>query len=303
MKKLQKNQLKKQKLKKNNKSFKIFNPIQDVLEWDFFIFTKTILMNTRAAQLQAFDRLLTIMDDLREKCPWDQKQTMQSLRHLTIEETYELGDAILDNDLSEVKKELGDLLLHIVFYAKIGSETSDFDIADVCHEISEKLIHRHPHIYSDTVVKDEEEVKQNWEKLKLKEGKKSVLEGVPKSLPALVKASRIQDKVKGVGFDWEETHQVWDKVQEELEELQVEVQAGDQDKIEAEFGDVLFSMINYARFLNVNPEDALERTNKKFIKRFQYLESKASELGKPLMDMTLAEMDIFWEEAKRLPNK
>ncbi|WP_158729500.1 MULTISPECIES: nucleoside triphosphate pyrophosphohydrolase [unclassified Flavobacterium] len=260
-------------------------------------------MNTRAAQLQAFDRLLTIMDDLREKCPWDQKQTMQSLRHLTIEETYELGDAILDNDLSEVKKELGDLLLHIVFYAKIGSETSDFDIADVCHEISEKLIHRHPHIYSDTVVKDEEEVKQNWEKLKLKEGKKSVLEGVPKSLPALVKASRIQDKVKGVGFDWEETHQVWDKVQEELEELQVEVQAGDQDKIEAEFGDVLFSMINYARFLNVNPEDALERTNKKFIKRFQYLESKASELGKPLMDMTLAEMDIFWEEAKRLPNK
>ncbi|CAH0336281.1 Nucleoside triphosphate pyrophosphohydrolase [Flavobacterium sp. CECT 9288] len=260
-------------------------------------------MNTRAAQLQAFDRLLTIMDDLREKCPWDQKQTMQSLRHLTIEETYELGDAILDNDLNEVKKELGDLLLHIVFYAKIGSETSDFDIADVCHEISEKLIHRHPHIYSDTVVKDEEEVKQNWEKLKLKEGKKSVLEGVPKSLPALVKASRIQDKVKGVGFDWEETHQVWDKVQEELEELQVEVQTGDQDKIEAEFGDVLFSMINYARFLNVNPEDALERTNKKFIKRFQYLESKASELGKPLMDMTLAEMDIFWEEAKRLPNK
>jgi XTP/dITP diphosphohydrolase len=303
MKKLQKNQLKRQKLKKNNKSFKTFNPIQDVLEWDFFIFTKTILMNTRAAQLQAFDRLLTIMDDLREKCPWDQKQTMQSLRHLTIEETYELGDAILDNDLSEVKKELGDLLLHIVFYAKIGSETSDFDIADVCHEISDKLIHRHPHIYSDTIVKDEEEVKQNWEKLKLKEGKKSVLEGVPKSLPALVKASRIQDKVKGVGFDWEETHQVWDKVQEELEELQVEVQAGDQDKIEAEFGDVLFSMINYARFLNVNPEDALERTNKKFIKRFQYLESKASELGKPLMDMTLAEMDIFWEEAKRLPNK
>ncbi len=300
MKKLQKNQLKKRKLKKNNKSFKIFNPIQDVLEWDFFIFTKTILMNTRAAQLQAFDRLLTIMDDLREKCPWDQKQTMQSLRHLTIEETYELGDAILDNDLHEVKKELGDLLLHIVFYAKIGSETSDFDIADVCHEISEKLIHRHPHIYSDTIVKDEEEVKQNWEKLKLKEGKKSVLEGVSKSLPALVKASRIQDKVKGVGFDWEETHQVWDKVQEELEELQVEVQAGDQDKIEAEFGDVLFSMINYARFLNVNPEDALERTNKKFIKRFQYLESKASELGKPLMDMTLAEMDIFWEEAKRL---
>jgi XTP/dITP diphosphohydrolase len=257
-------------------------------------------MNSKQTQLQAFERLLTIMDDLREKCPWDKKQTLQTLRHLTIEETYELGDAILDNDLNEVKKELGDLLLHIVFYAKIGSETNDFDMADVCNEICDKLIHRHPHIYSDTVVKDEEEVKQNWEKLKLKEGKKSVLEGVPRSLPALVKASRIQDKVKGVGFDWEESHQVWDKVQEELQELQVEVEAGDQDKIEAEFGDVLFSMINYARFLNVNPEDALERTNKKFIKRFQYLESKAGELGKPLMDMTLAEMDVFWEEAKRL---
>lgn len=257
-------------------------------------------MNSRQNQLQAFERLLDIMDDLREKCPWDKKQTMQTLRHLTIEETYELGDAILDNDLNEVKKELGDLLFHIVFYAKIGSETNDFDMSDVCNEISEKLIHRHPHIYSDVVVKDEEEVKQNWEILKLKEGRKSVLEGVPKNLPALVKASRIQEKVKGVGFDWEESHQVWDKVQEELEELQVEVEAGDQDKIEAEFGDVLFSMINYARFLNVNPEDALERTNKKFIKRFQYLESKAGELGKPLMDMTLAEMDIFWEEAKKL---
>jgi XTP/dITP diphosphohydrolase len=240
------------------------------------------------------------MDDLREKCPWDMKQTIQSLRHLTIEETYELGDAILDNDLNEVKKELGDLLLHIVFYAKIGSETNDFDMADVCNDICEKLIYRHPHIYSDVEVKDEEEVKQNWEKLKLKEGKKSVLEGVPRSLPALVKASRIQDKVKGVGFDWEEPHQVWDKVQEELAELQVEVESGNQDKIEAEFGDVLFSMINYARFLNVNPEDALERTNKKFIKRFQYLESKSGELGKPLMDMTLAEMDVFWEEAKKL---
>ena len=257
-------------------------------------------MNSRQHQLQAFDRLLTIMDDLREKCPWDKKQTLQSLRHLTIEETYELGDAILDNDLNEVKKELGDLLLHIVFYAKIGSETDTFDMADVCHEICDKLVHRHPHIYSDVVVADEEEVKQNWEKLKLKEGKKSVLEGVPKSLPALVKASRIQDKVKGVGFDWEEPHQVWDKVQEELQELQVEVVAGNQDKIEAEFGDVLFSMINYARFLNVNPEDALERTNKKFIKRFQYLESKAGELGKPLMDMSLAEMDVFWNEAKKL---
>ena len=268
--------------------------------------TKT--MNTRQQQLDAFGRLLDIMNDLRAKCPWDKKQTLESLRHLTIEETYELGDAILNNDLQEIKKELGDLLLHIVFYAKIGSETIDsssslttgFDIADVCNEICDKLIHRHPHIYGDVVVADEEEVKQNWEKLKLKEGKKSVLEGVPKGLPALIKASRIQDKVKGVGFDWEEPHQVWDKVQEELQELQVEVQAGNQDKIEAEFGDVLFSMINYARFLNVNPEDALERTNKKFIKRFQYLESKANGLGKPLMDMTLAEMDIFWEEAKKL---
>jgi XTP/dITP diphosphohydrolase len=257
-------------------------------------------MNSRQTQLNAFDRLLTIMDDLREKCPWDKKQTLQSLRHLTIEETYELGDAILENNLDEVKKELGDLLLHIVFYAKIGSETNDFDIANVCNEICDKLIHRHPHIYSDTVVKDEEEVKQNWEKLKLKEGKKSVLEGVPKSLPALVKASRIQDKAKGVGFDWEKPEQVWDKVQEEIQELQVEIEAGNQEKMEAEFGDVLFSLINYARFLNINPEDALERTNKKFIKRFQYLESKAEDLGKPLMDMTLAEMDVFWEEAKRL---
>jgi XTP/dITP diphosphohydrolase len=265
-------------------------------------------MNTRQQQLEAFGRLLDIMDDLRAKCPWDKKQTLESLRHLTIEETYELGDAILNNDLQEIKKELGDLLLHIVFYAKIGSEANDsstfhttgFDIADVCNEICDKLIHRHPHIYGNVVVADEEEVKQNWEKLKLKEGKKSVLEGVPKGLPALVKASRIQDKVKGVGFDWEEPHQVWDKVQEELKELQDEVQVGNQDKIEAEFGDVLFSMINYARFLNVNPEDALERTNKKFIKRFQYLESKAGELGKPLMDMTLTEMDVFWEEAKKL---
>jgi XTP/dITP diphosphohydrolase len=257
-------------------------------------------MNTRQQQLDAFNRLLDIMDELREKCPWDKKQTLQTLRHLTIEETYELGDAILDNDLKEVKNELGDLLLHIVFYAKIGSESKSFDMADVANDICDKLIHRHPHIYGDVVVADEEEVKQNWEKLKLKEGKKSVLEGVPKSLPALVKASRIQDKVKGVGFDWEEPHQVWDKVQEELNELQVEVKSNNQDKIEAEFGDVLFSMINYARFLNVNPEDALERTNKKFIKRFQYLEGKADELGKPLSDMTLAEMDVFWEEAKKL---
>ena len=257
-------------------------------------------MNSRSEQLKAFDRLLTIMEELRAQCPWDKKQTLQSLRHLTIEETYELGDAILDNDLQEVKKELGDLLLHIVFYAKIGSETRDFDIADVANEICEKLIHRHPHIYGDVEVADEEEVKKNWEQLKLKEGKKSVLEGVPKSLPALVKASRIQDKVAGVGFDWEEPQQVFEKVQEELAELQEEVKAADKDAIESEFGDVLFSMINYARFLKINPEDALERTNKKFIKRFQYLEQKATEKNKKLQDMTLAEMDVFWEEAKRL---
>ena len=257
-------------------------------------------MNTREQQLQSFGRLLDIMDDLRAKCPWDMKQTMQSLRHLTIEETYELGDASLDNDLQAIKKELGDVLLHIVFYSKIGSETSTFDIADVCNEICEKLIHRHPHIYGDVVVQDEEEVKRNWEKLKLKEGKKSVLEGVPKSLPALVKASRIQDKVKGVGFDWEEPEQVWDKVQEELQEFRDEIKVGNQENMEAEFGDVLFSMINYARFLKINPEDALERTNKKFIKRFQYLESKADELGKSLSEMTLAEMDVFWNEAKKM---
>lgn len=257
-------------------------------------------MSTREQQLAAFDRLLTIMDELRVGCPWDKKQTMESLRHLTIEETYELGDAILDNDLEEVKKELGDLLLHIVFYAKIGSETNDFDIADVATSISEKLISRHPHIYGDIDVANAEEVATNWEKLKLKEGKKSVLEGVPRSLPALVKASRIQDKVAGVGFDWEEPQQVFEKVKEELAELQEEVIANDQEKIEAEFGDVLFSMINYARFLNIDPESALERTNKKFIKRFQYLETKAKELSKELSDMTLKEMDAFWEEAKKL---
>ena len=257
-------------------------------------------MNNRPNQLLAFDRLLTIMDELRQKCLWDEKQTMQSLRHLTIEETYELGDAILDNNLPEIKNELGDLLLHIVFYAKIGSESNTFDIETVCNSICDKLIHRHPHIYGDVIVENEEQVKQNWEKLKLKEGKKSVLEGVPKSLPALVKASRIQDKAKAVGFDWEKPEQVWDKVQEELQELQVEVAAGNQLKMEQEFGDVLFSMINYARFLNINPEDALERTNKKFIKRFQYLESKTLELGKELSEMTLSEMDVFWNEAKKL---
>ena len=226
---------------------------------------------------------------------------MQTLRHLTIEETYELGDAILDNDLQEIKGELGDLLLHIVFYAKIGSETNDFDIADVTNAICEKLINRHPHIYGDVKVKDEEEVKQNWENLKLREGKTSVLQGVPKSLPALVKANRIQDKVAGVGFDWEEPNQVWEKVEEELEEFKAEVANGNQEAIESEFGDVLFSMINYARFLKINPENALEKTNKKFSKRFQYLEEKAKSLNKPLKDMTLAEMDVFWGEAKRLP--
>jgi XTP/dITP diphosphohydrolase len=255
-------------------------------------------MNSRKDQLNALDRLLTIMDELREQCPWDKKQTMQSLRHLTIEETYELGDAILDNDLSEVKMELGDVLLHIIFYAKIGSETDDFDIADVANAICDKLINRHPHIYGDVKVADAEEVKRNWEQIKLKEGKNSVLEGVPRSLPALVKANRIQDKVAGVGFDWEKPEQVFEKVQEELGELQVEVASGDVDKIESEFGDVLFSMINYARFLGVNPENALERTNKKFIKRFQYLEKNAKQMGKDLQDMTLKEMDIFWNEAK-----
>ncbi len=255
-------------------------------------------MNTRKQQLDAFNRLLDIMDELREKCPWDKKQTLESLRHLTIEETYELGDAILDNDLEEIKKELGDVLLHIVFYAKIGSEKKAFDIADVANSISDKLIHRHPHIYGDVVVENEEEVKQNWEKLKLKEGRNSVLEGVPKSLPALVKASRIQDKVAAVGFDWEEPQQVWEKVQEEISELNEEIKAGNKENIEKEFGDVLFSMINYARFIKVNPENALEKTNKKFINRFQYLEEEAKKEGKELSDMSLAEMDVHWESSK-----
>jgi len=256
-------------------------------------------MNTRENQLKAFDRLLTIMDELRAQCPWDKKQTMETLRHLTIEETYELGDAVLDNDLEEVKKELGDVLLHIVFYSKIGSETNDFDIADVCNSICDKLIHRHPHIYGDVKVDNEDDVKRNWENLKLKEGKKSVLEGVPQSLPALVKANRIQEKVAGVGFDWEKPEQVWEKVEEELNEFKAEVALGDKNAMESEFGDVLFSMVNYARFLKINPENALERTNKKFSKRFQYLEEKAKAINKPLKDMTLAEMDVFWEEAKQ----
>ncbi len=257
-------------------------------------------MNSRQDQLKAFDRLLTIMDELREQCPWDKKQTMETLRHLTIEETYELGDAILDQDLEEVKKEIGDVLLHMVFYAKIGSEKGAFDIADVCHGICDKLVHRHPHIYGNVEVSNEEDVKRNWENLKLKEGKNSVLEGVPKSLPALVKANRIQEKVAGVGFDWEAPEQVWQKVEEELQEFKAEVNIDNKDAMEDEFGDVLFSLINYARFLKINPENALERTNKKFIKRFQYLEAQAKLINKPLKDMTLAEMDVFWEEAKRL---
>ncbi len=253
------------------------------------------------AKLKAFERLLIIMDELREKCPWDKKQTFESLRHLTIEETYELADAILDNDLTNIKKELGDVLLHIVFYARIASETNEFDIADVINALCEKLIHRHPHIYSDVVVSNEQEVKENWEKLKLKEGNKSVLSGVPKSLPSLIKASRIQEKVRAVGFDWDKPEQVWDKVQEEINEFKHEIDThASKEKIEGEFGDVLFSLINYARFVEINPEDALERTNKKFIKRFQYLEAESAKAGKSLSDMTLAEMDVYWNKAKEL---
>jgi len=253
----------------------------------------------------AFERLLTIMNTLREQCPWDKKQTLETLRHLTIEETYELSDAILDGDMNEIKKELGDLMLHLVFYSRIASETKSFTIVEVLNGICEKLIHRHPHIYSDVIVKDEADVKRNWEQLKLKEGNKSVLEGVPSSLPALIKASRIQEKARGVGFDWEEKAHVWEKVEEELQEFRnefntLENKAIDKEKAEGEFGDLLFSLINYARFIDINPEDALERTNKKFIKRFQYLESKAKELGKNLKDMSLAEMDIFWNEAKNI---
>lgn len=259
----------------------------------------------RMDKLLAFDRLLTIMDELREQCPWDKKQTMDTLRHLTIEETYELSDAILEKDLPEIKKELGDIMLHLVFYSKIASETGDFDIADVLHSICDKLVSRHPHIYGDVIAETEEEVKRNWEQLKLKEGNKSVLGGVPQSLPALIKSMRIQEKARGVGFDWEEKSQVWAKVEEEMGEFKemfdVENdQAIDKEKAEGEFGDLLFSLVNYARFIDINPETALERTNKKFIKRFQYLEQKAKEANKNLKDMTLAEMDIFWEEAKKL---
>jgi XTP/dITP diphosphohydrolase len=251
-------------------------------------------------RLAAFKRLLDIMDNLREKCPWDRKQTLESLSHLTIEETYELTDAILENDLDALKGELGDLLLHIVFYSKIASETKTFDITDVLNTICEKLIVRHPHIYGDVDVENEEDVKRNWEQIKLKEGKKSVLQGVPKGLPALVKAQRIQDKVAGVGFDWEEPHHVFDKVREEIEEFETEVKQEDATKMEAEFGDVLFSMINLARHLKINPETALERTNKKFIKRFQFLEDQAKKSNKNLNDMSLEEMDDIWEKAKSI---
>ena len=249
---------------------------------------------------KAFERLLDIMDTLRANCPWDKKQTLESLRYLTIEEMYELSEAIMDNDLDEIRKELGDLMLHIVFYAKIGQEKDAFDIKDVLNGISDKLINRHPHIYGDVKVNNAEDVKNNWEKIKLTEGRKSVLEGVPNALPAMVKAYRIQEKARGVGFDWEETHQVWDKVMEEINELKEEVETNaPKDKIEDEFGDILFALINYARFIDINPEDALEKTNRKFIKRFKYLEEKAFEKGKSLHDMTLAEMDVYWNEAKK----
>ncbi len=252
-------------------------------------------------KLKAFELLLTIMDELREQCPWDKKQTIESLRHLTIEETYELSDAILDKNYNEIKKELGDLMLHIVFYARIASETKLFDIADVLNEICNKLIARHPHIYGDVIVNNEEEVKSNWEKLKLKEGNKSVLSGVPVSLPALIKASRIQEKARGVGFDWENKEQVWDKVQEELNEFKIEAEKeNNHTKIEEEFGDLLFSLVNYARFIGINPEDALERTNKKFIKRFTYLEQESKKDGKNFSEMTLAEMDEYWNKAKKI---
>ena len=247
-----------------------------------------------------FNRLLTIMDQLREKCPWDQKQTMESLSHLTIEETYELIDSILDKNMQEIKGELGDLLLHIVFYSKIASETNDFDINDVINSICDKLIERHPHIYGDEIVKDEQDVKRNWEKIKLKNGKKTVLQGVPKSLPAMVKATRIQEKVKGVGFDWDNKDQVFDKVKEEFSELHHEIKKiNNQEKIEKEFGDVLFSMINYARFIGVDPETALERTNKKFIGRFNYLEQEVKTNKKDLMKMSLEEMDLIWDRSKK----
>ncbi|MDD2982503.1 MAG: nucleoside triphosphate pyrophosphohydrolase [Crocinitomicaceae bacterium] len=251
------------------------------------------------ARLVAFERLLGIMEDLRAKCPWDKKQTFETLRPLTIEETYELADAILDKDVQEIKGELGDLFLHLVFYSKLGEEAGAFDVTDVLNTICDKLIYRHPHIYSDVVADTEEEVKANWEKLKLKAGKKSVLEGVPRSLPALVKAARIQEKVRGVGFDWDNVDQVWEKVQEEIEELKEVVAEKNQEEIENEFGDVLFSLINYARFIGVNPENALERTNKKFIQRFQWMEEEIKAVGGDMSAMNLEELDAYWDQAKK----
>jgi tetrapyrrole methylase family protein / MazG family protein len=252
-------------------------------------------------RLQAFERLLNIMDELRAQCPWDKKQTMETLRHLTIEEVYELADAILSGDKAEVKKELGDILLHIIFYSKIASEENAFDIAEVINAQCDKLIHRHPHIYGVVKVQDEEEVKRNWEQLKLKEkGIDSVLQGVPASLPALIKAMRIQEKAKATGFDWENKEQVWEKVEEEMQEFKKEVIEGkaNKEKIVNEFGDLLFSLVNFARFIDVNPEEALERTNLKFIKRFQYLEKSVRKAGRKLNEMTLEEMDVYWNEAK-----
>lgn len=256
-------------------------------------------MTNRKEQLQAFERLLDIMEDLRAKCPWDRKQTFETLRPLTIEETYELGDAILDQDLPEIKNELGDLLLHIVFYAKLGAEKNVFDIGDVAQQIAEKLIFRHPHIYGDTVAEDEETVKKNWEALKLKEGKKSIFSGVPKGLPAMVKAQRIQHKAAGVGFDWKETADVWHKVQEELNEFYLESSKNNQEAMEAEFGDILFALLNFARFKHIDADSALERTNKKFIKRFQFIESAAEKNGKSVAEMTLDEMESLWQKSKK----
>jgi XTP/dITP diphosphohydrolase len=248
-------------------------------------------------RLIAFERLLNIMDDLREKCPWDKKQTFETLRPLTIEETYELTDAITSNDLSSLKGEIGDLFLHLVFYCKIGSEQKAFDVTSVLNAVCDKLVYRHPHIYSDTIAETEEEVKANWEKLKLKEGKKSVLEGVPSALPALVKASRIQEKVKGIGFEWSNKEDVWAKVLEEIEEFKAE-EALQSPEMEEEFGDVLFSLVNYARFNNINPENALAKTNEKFKKRFQLMENLIENEALELSNMTLNEMDVYWEKAK-----
>jgi XTP/dITP diphosphohydrolase len=259
-------------------------------------------MITREEKMEAFGRLLDIMEDLREKCPWDRKQTMQTLRNLTIEETYELGDAINSADMKGVKEELGDLMLHLIFYSKIGEEQGAFNMAEVIHAQCDKLIHRHPHIYGDVVVADEDEVKRNWEQLKLKEGKKSVLEGVPVSLPALIKAYRIQDKAGQVNFQWENTAQVWEKVHEEIDELQEQLNKEEpvRSDVEDEFGDLLFALVNLSRYIGVDPENSLERTNKKFIRRFTYIEEQAMKSGKKLKDMSLQEMDGLWNEAKSM---